>query len=116
MADREALVAAAREWLAASSTELEQRRYRVAFEAARHAAELAGKALLVEATGGHPKAHAIAGALSNENVLPDGVSGRRLHKLLSRYTAGTYGTEGTIRKRDVHEAIRLAERMVDGCD
>lgn len=114
MTKAEDLEEAAREWLNAAEDEREANRNNVAFEAARHAAELAGKALLLEGTGTYPdRRHNVSGPLSQEDLVPSNVSASDLSKLLSEHTLGTYGFSRTIHRKDVNQAIRVARRMVD---
>lgn len=84
----------------------------VAFEAARHAAELAAKAILVRAGKEYPEQHAVAGKLAQHSLIPQGVEARKLQKLLSRFTLGTYGFEQPVHDADVSDALRMAERLV----
>ncbi|MEA3202204.1 MAG: hypothetical protein QOE90_3632 [Thermoplasmata archaeon] len=111
MSDARALLDGSREWEDASVTEMQRGRRRVAFEAARHAAELAGKALLAHATGEHPKSHLIAGAIAKAGLLPPAVDGRALHKLLAEFTLGTYGFDRPLSDRDVRDAQELAHLL-----
>lgn len=114
MTSADDLRASAREWLAAAEDEREANRYNVAFEAARHAAELAAKAILYESTGSYPdRKHDVSGPLAQNNLVPQGVRASDLSKLLSEFTLGTYGFGRTVHKKDVNQAIRLARRMVD---
>lgn len=112
MSEHERLLEGAREWLEAARSERAAGRNHVAFEAARHAAVLASKAMLVKAGQDYPEQHAIAGKLSQHSLVPPGVKARDLQKLLSRFTLGTYGFEQEIREADVNEALRLAERLL----
>lgn len=54
----------------------------------------------------------MGGQLAQSGLLPPGVDGRRLQRLLSEFTLGTYAFDVPVRERDVREALRLAERMV----
>lgn len=111
MSEARRLLEGSREWEEASITEMQRGRLRVAFEAARHAAELAGKALLVHARGEHPKSQVIAAALAKDGLLPPGVDGRALHKLLSEFTLGTYGFDRPLSERDARSAQELAHLL-----
>lgn len=108
------LLDGAQEWLDSAKTEASLGRRRVAFEAARHAAELAAKAILVHRQGVYPKSHLVAGALSKLGALPGRVDGRRLHRLLAEFTLGTYGFDREVRPEDVDEALAVAGLMVEG--
>jgi HEPN domain-containing protein len=112
MSETADLVAGAQEWLAAARTEMSAGRLRVAFESARHAAELAGKAILSARLGTFPKSHLVAGALARSGGLPPGVDGKTLHKLLSEFTLGTYGFDRPISEREVSDAVTVAEQMM----
>jgi HEPN domain-containing protein len=100
--------------LDAARAEAQARRLRVAFESARHAAELACKALLVHRVGHSPKTHLVAGDLAKAGLLPTGLSGRELHRLLAEFTLGTYGFDRELTTEDVDEAIRIASAVVQG--
>ena len=90
-------------------------RRQVAFEALRNAAELGAKALLLRATGSFPQDHAVAGLLARAQLLPPGVNGRDLHRLLTKFTLGPYGFDEEIHAKDIVQARRLAERIVAAC-
>ncbi len=102
----------AAEWLAAAQQERASGRLRVAFEAARHSAELSAKALLVRATGSFPKSHTVAGQLHRAGLVPAGVEPKVLHRLLSDFTLGTYGFERPLEDAEVANAIALARAML----
>jgi len=102
----------AAEWLAAAEDELRAGRLRVAFESARHAAELAGKARLLSATGTYPKSHTIASQLHRAGLVPSGVDAKAVHRLLSEFTLGTYGFDRPLAREDVVAAIALARSML----
>ncbi|MBI4393269.1 MAG: HEPN domain-containing protein [Euryarchaeota archaeon] len=110
--NEEELMKGAEEWLAAAKENLAAGRFHTAFESARQAAELAAKALLSRKSGKYPSDHMVAGPLFQAGLLPEGVDGKRLHKLLSRFTLGTYGFDETVHRSEVQDAVRLAERMV----
>lgn len=112
MAERGDLVAGAREWLEAAQSELGEGRFRVAYEAARHAAELAAKAMLLEAKGRYPQRHDVSSDVEREGVRPSSVRFQELRKLLSSHTLGTYGFSRTVHRKDARWAVRIAERMV----
>src|SRR5688572_4363618 len=85
----------------------------VAFDEARHAAEVAGKVLFLRKMGhSMGKVHAIAGKLAREGLIPRSVDMRRLSNLLARHTRGAYGFFENISLREVEEAIAMAESMV----
>lgn len=115
MNEHQLLVEGAQEWLEAANSDLMSGPKHVSFEAFRHAAELAAKALLLEATGGYPKDHSVAGPLSQKKLLPDNVDAKALQKLTSSFTLGTYHFETVIHERDLQEAKRIATRMVAAC-
>lgn len=115
MTEIDQLVEAAEMWLEAGRSEFESKRYPVAFEALRTAAELAAKAILLRATGSFPQSHAVAGPLVQNKLHPEGVNARELHKLLSSFTLGAYGFDKPIHAREVQAALRIAGRMVRAC-
>lgn len=109
------LASGAQEWLVAAENQLEARRLRVAFELFRHSAELAAKAMLARKLGSFPKEHSVAGLLVKEGIPPSDVDGKKLHRLLSRFTLGTYDFETPVHEADLQDARRLARRMVRAC-
>lgn len=106
------LRAGAEDWLATAEESRRAGRYHVSYEAARQAAELAGKVLLLRATGKFPKEHAIAGALAQAGVLPDTLDRRALQKFLQDFTRGTYGFDRRLVESDVALGIEMARAMV----
>lgn len=104
----ESLHHAAREWLEAAEAEALAGRHLVAFESARHAAELACKAILLLRVGSYPKMHDVSGLLSQREMLPSGVSGRSLSRLLSAFTSGTYGEGRPVDAPLVTSALHVA--------
>lgn len=110
--EAERLHQGAREWLEAARSEALAGRHHVAFEAARHAAELACKAILMDATGSYPKKHDVTGPLAQAGRLPLGVDGRALSRLFGAFTAGTYGFDETMTPERVARAIAIAEACV----
>lgn len=115
MTEVDRLVAAAEMWLAAGRSEFESKRYPVAYETLRTAAELAAKAILLRATGSFPQSHAVAGPLVQNKLHPEDVSAKELHKFLTSFTLGAYGFDKPIHSSEVRAALRIAERMVRAC-
>ncbi|HUR68117.1 MAG TPA: HEPN domain-containing protein [Candidatus Thermoplasmatota archaeon] len=113
--EHDLLVSGSEEWLAAARDELAAGRNRVAFESARHAAELACKALLLRATGSYPKTHDVSGQLAQTGALPSGITGRRLSRFLADFTAGTYGFSRELTGAHVEDAIQMAALCVAAC-
>jgi HEPN domain-containing protein len=112
MTDAGTLLAGAREWLDAARAESNAGRLRVAFESARHSAELACKTLLVLHQGEFPKTHLVAPPLVRLGLLPPHVDAKALHKLLAEFTLGTYGFDRPITGSDVQRALSLASAVL----
>ena len=112
MSDAQTLRLGAQEWLDASYSEARQGRARVAFEAARHAAELAAKARLVERGVRYRNEHNVAPALAHHGLLPRGVDGAALSRILSAVTLGTYGYDRPMREGDLEQAQDFAARLL----
>lgn len=102
----------AREWLDASYAEARSGRRRVAFEAARHAAELSAKARLIESGRAPRREHNVAPDLVHAKLVPRSVDAARLSRLLSAATLGTYGFEDPLRDGDLEELQRYAEALL----
>ena len=112
VSDARTLRIGAQEWLDASFSEARQGRDRVAFEAARHAAELAAKARLAEHGVPYRKEHNVAPALASRGLLPRGVDGAELSRILSAVTLGTYGYDQPLRDGDLEQAQEFAARLL----
>jgi HEPN domain-containing protein len=105
------LIALASEYLASAQDSLRAHRANAAFESARHAAELAGKAMLLQAIGEYPKRHDIGGALHAAGLVPSEVDPVRLDKLLALYLRGHYEWNEAS-ETEAHEALHMAERLI----
>lgn len=101
----------AEEYLAAAEADLLAGRTHVAFEAARHATELAGKARLLDIRGDYPKQHDIGRLLAVANVVLPGVSSVALDEFLAQYLRGRYGDDH-VDPSTAREALRIARLMV----
>lgn len=102
----------AREWLDASYAETRAGRHRVAFEAARHAAELGAKARLIEAGRPPRREHNVAPDLVRADLVPRSVDPAKLSRLLSAATLGTYGFDDPLREGDLEELQAYAEALL----
>jgi HEPN domain-containing protein len=109
--ERAKLIALAEEHLAAARDSLRASRHNAAFESARHAAEVAGKAMLLDATGEFPKRHDIGGLLHQQGLVPADLDPVALDRLLAAHTRGRYEWSEA-GASDAREAIRQAEAMV----
>ena len=90
MTEEQGLWEGAEEWLRAAGSEANAGRLRVAFEAARHSAELSAKALLLRKQGNsrswdrrkrsasYPKSHTVASELHRSSIVPKGVEAKQL--------------------------------------
>lgn len=114
MAEAARMVAHAQAYLAsAHDNALVPLRQSVAFDEARHAAEVARKALFLRKTGTHlGKQHAIAGRLAREGLVPASIDPRDLSDFLMHHTRGAYGFFEDIPDEEVRLALDLAEAMV----
>lgn len=111
MDERARLMSLAEEYLTAAEADLRARRLHVAFEAARHAAELAGKACLLDARGDYPKSHDIGRLLVAAGIAPSGVKPEALDRFLAQYLRGRYGAD-VVDVAAAEEALRMARVMV----
>lgn len=93
----------------------------VAYDEARHAAEVAGKALYLAKNGselvadhgkGRGRGHAIGGQLAQGGLIPEAVSERALSKLLRSRNRGAYGFFDTVEKDQITDAIQIASAMI----
>lgn len=91
-------------------------RNHVAFDEARTAAELVGKALLSRKLGSYPRRHNIGGPLFQEGLLPNGVDPKQVAHLLREHTRGNYGFDTQIGEDDIALAIEIAQALLDACD
>ena len=112
MSDAQTLRLGAQEWLEASLSESRQGRERVAFEAARHAAELAAKARLADRGHAYRREHNVAPALAKNGLVPRGVDAAELSRLLSAVTLGTYNYDQPLRDGDVERLQEYAMRLL----
>lgn len=83
----------------------------VAYDEARHAAELFGKCLLLMKTGRYPHKHRIGGILAQEGLVPRTVEWYELNALLDHHTLGRYGLHVPVREIEVREAVAVAEAL-----
>lgn len=107
-----ALAKGASDWYQAALLAWDHHLYHPAFESARHAAELAAKAILMQSLGSFPERHDVSSDLERAGLMPTGVNYRDLRNLLNRFTLGTYGFEQVVHRRDAQHALRIAKRMV----
>jgi HEPN domain-containing protein len=111
MDERATLMMLAEEYLAAAQANLAAGRRHAAFESARHAAELAGKACLLDAKGNYPKAHDIGRDLAEAGRVPPDLAPEALDRFLAQYVRGRYGAD-EITPAAAAEALRMAHHMV----
>lgn len=111
--ETQAMLDLAVEWRDAAATSLDAGRHSVAFSEARHAAELAGKVLLLLAEGSFPNKHPIAGRMAVAGVIPRFVDRRELHKLLAAFTKGEYGALERPTTLEVEEAVETATALIE---
>lgn len=109
----QALRSRAEEWLGTARLAAQDGHRNAAYECARRAAELAGKALLQRKVGEYPKIHEIQGALAKAGLVPSSISPVALSGLLSDFTRGTYGFNEPVSDPEVSRAMRIASRMVE---
>lgn len=110
------LLEGAAEWLEAARTEAAAGRLRVAFEAARHSAELSCKALLALRQGEFPKTHLVGPPVARLGLVPRGVDAKELHLFLGEYTLGTYGFERALTDEHVGRALEVAGEMLEAAE
>lgn len=113
--DVEAMLAHARSYLrsARRNLELGPEQSAVAFDEARHAAEVAAKALVLHATGTDlGKVHSIGGSLAHAGLIPLSLDEKRVARLFAEHTRGSYGYYEGIDRPAVEEAIEAAERFI----
>lgn len=106
------ILARAQEFCASARGDEEEGRWNAAHENARTACELAGKAMLLHATGDYPRKHAIGGTLYAAGLIPAGVDAARLSRLLKERTLADYGFDAGVPAEDAMAAGALAARMV----
>lgn len=106
----------ARQNLEAAEDSLAKDRLDVAFEEARTAAELYGKALLLQKTGDYPRDHRVGSALHQAGLIPATLDARKLSRLLASYTRGNYGFQEPVAAEEVIEALAMARTLRDAGD
>lgn len=111
MDERARLMALAGEYLESAASNLDAERFHVAFESARHAAELAGKAPLLDARGDYPKSHDVGRPLAAAGLVPPGISPAALDRFLAQYLRGRYGGD-VVDASSAREALRMARVVV----
>lgn len=111
MKEEQAILERAEEHLKAAQTCLAAGLLNPAYELARTAAELYGKALILKRLGSYPRDHNVSGELRHRRLLPDDVSPTDLSKLLEDYTRGGYGFEEPVEAREARKAIAIATRL-----
>src|SRR5687768_694285 len=84
----------------------------VAYSEARHAAELAGKSLLMRKTGAYPWKHEIGAVLYQAGVLPSSANPRQADRLLRSSTRGEYGVFDVPTPEECAEMVALAELLL----
>lgn len=97
---------------AASDLDADPPRPHAAYADARTAAELAGKVLLLDATGSYPKEHAIGGSLFQAGLIPPHTDPRALDRFLRDHTRARYGFLDQLEPEDAQDAIALARRLL----
>lgn len=102
----------ARDWHRMAELGFEDGRHEAAYECARTACELAGKALLQEKVGRYARSHEIQGDLFREGLIPAAVNAKRLSKLMGDVTRGTYGVGPRVSASEASSAVALAKAMV----
>ena len=112
MNELHALIERAEEFLAAAQQLAGSGLNNAAFDDARHAAELAGKALLLQKLGSYPQKHQIAGELTHAGLLPPELEPRTVSRVLGAFTAGRYGFTDNKGPDEVAEAIAVAQALV----
>lgn len=108
-----ALLERAIEWVETARLAIAERHANAAYECARTACELAGKALLSLRLGSYPRQHEIQGLLSKEALIPPNVNKTTLSRILGDWTRGTYGFAEPVSMKEAEQALRVAERMVE---
>ncbi|MFA5862315.1 MAG: HEPN domain-containing protein [Candidatus Thermoplasmatota archaeon] len=112
MDESQKLISLAEDYWESARDNLAKQRYNVAFEAARHAAELAGKAMLLRKIGDFPKRHDIGGDLHRAKLVPVGVDAATLDEFLADYLRGRYEWDEADPK-EAQRAVALARKMLD---
>lgn len=88
----------------------------VAYDNARTAAELAGKAMLLKTTEDYPKkghsGHNIGGVLQMHGLIPSGLDPKRVAHLLKAHTRADYGFMDPVEQDEMEEALFLAEVLI----
>lgn len=88
-----------------------------AFETARHAAELAGKALLFRATGAIPRyEHAIGGSLGAHGLIPLALDPRAVSRLVAEHTRARYAYTDEVPIAEAKEALRIASVLLTAAE
>lgn len=106
------LLRRAQQYARTARSALDATDYDAAFENARTAAELAGKAGLHAKTGRYGQKHNIAGAMVQAGIWPRS-QGAPLAKLLDEYVRGVYSFTRPVRIQDAVKAFRLAAKVVE---
>ena len=107
----------AQEFLAAARSNTGAGRPAVAFDEARHAAEVAAKALHLKATGtDFGKGHAVAGPLNALGLLPAQVPERKWVRFFQEHTRASYGYFEDFTDAEVHNAITWATVMLQAAE
>lgn len=101
----------AKEYLAAAEASYEGRRFAVAYDEARTAAELASKAILSRAGLTFKKEHNVAGDLRDASLLPTGIGASSLSRLLGDASRGTYGFDTPPSRVEAKDAIATAKAL-----
>ncbi len=105
----------ASEYLESAMTNAEEATFRpnVAYDEARHTAELAGKVLLQHKHQQYPRKHSIAGHLAQHGLIPINVDPRALHRFLEHHTRAAYGYLDPVDQDDLNEALQIAHAMLE---
>lgn len=86
--------------------------WNAAFDDARHAAELASKALLLMHHGSYPRKHQVAGELNDAGLIPPSVTAKQVSRVLGAWTLGRYGFADRVEKIQLDEGIQVADAWV----
>lgn len=103
----------AEEFLSAANLLHESGLYNAAFDDARHAAELAAKALLLYHSGSYPTKHQVASELHKAGLIPHHIPPKMVSRLLAGFTTGRYGFRQEKGHEEVAEALTVATALLD---
>lgn len=85
----------------------------VAFDEARHAAEVSAKALYLAKTGTElGKVHNIGGTLAHTGLIPADLDEKAVARLFAEHTRGSYGYYDDIGRAEIEAAIHVAQTFM----